>query len=276
MTGVVEGAHAQASNGLRMGTDIAELAGVVFLVAFYIWLIIVLVTPLCRWIVRLFAGLNSSLSDEAVRDRVTDTALGKVFLAAFWPFGEVKTRESTITDRDASITSARLLMDENRRLCEWKLASIRTIEQKAISQVTAAGIILAVVAAFGRDDLPFGYKAIPIALLIVAIMAYIRTAYMRVDGMPSFGDLNSDVLADPLDEGRLAIHAAGAWYEFGLELDAVNKSKARYATTGNFWLIAALFMILLLVSLAAPSGTANRGACCTPTPNPLMTGTPRF
>ncbi len=240
-----------------MGTDVAELGGVVFLVAFYIWLIIVLVTPLCRWIVRLYDGLHSSLSDEAVRDRVADTALGKVFLAAFWPFGDVKTREAAITDRDDSIPPARLPMDENRRLCEWKLASIRTIEQKAISQLMAAGIILAVVAAFGRDDLPFVYKAIPIALLIVAIMAYIRTAYMRVDGTPSFGDLNTDLLADPLNEGRLAIHRAGAWYEYGLDLDAVNKSKARYATTGNFWLIAALLMILFLVSVPAPSKSVD-------------------
>ena len=261
--------HAGASNEPRMGTGVAELAGVVFLVAFYVWLLIVLITSVCKWIVSSFGRLNSSLSDDAVRDRVAGTALGKVFLTAFWPFGDVQIPKATATDRDAAIVSAsiapaRLLMDENRRLCEWKLASIRAIEQKAIGQATAAAIIFAVLAAFSRDDLSFAYRAIPIASLVVAIAAYIKTAYIRAGGLPSFGPyLATDVIAEP-NEGRLAILAGNAWYAYGLELDAVSKIKGRYVKTGNFWLIAALLVILLLAVLPAAPSTTSHPVCCPP------------
>lgn len=244
-----------------MGTAVGELAGVVFLVGFYIWLIIVLVTPICQWIARAFARLNSSLSDDAVRDRVAEKPLGKVFLTALWPFGDLQLPAVTAAERDATVDAAsfaraRLRMDENRRVCEWKIASIRATEQKAIAQVTAAAIILAVLSAFGRDDLSFVFKAIPIAALIVAIAAYLKTAYIHMTSPPS-------VISEPLDE---------AWHDYGFKLDAVSKIKVRYVKTGNFWFIAALLMILLLAILPAAPNASNRGVCCPAVPTPRIPG----
>ncbi len=279
----VEGACGWASNAQEMAVDIAELAGVAFLVVFYLWLLSLALKPIAS----LFNGLYVWLCDEAVRDRIAASTPGRAFLAAFFPFGRVQVREVTDAHRDAAVASlrddyltevdgaatalARLLMDENRRLCEWKVAAIRAVEKKATSQIAAAGIILAVLAALDRSDLSIGYKAIPIAALVVAIMAYLKASYIRVGALPSFGHyLANGVIIEPLNEGRLAVLAAGAWHEYGLELEVVNETKARYVTTGTFWLVFALLMTLALMFVPGSSNATAQGAFSTPAPNDFM------
>jgi hypothetical protein len=150
-----------------------------------------------------------------------------------------------------SVSFARLMMDENRRICEAKLASIRTLETKAISQVTAAGTILGLLTAFGAG-IGVVFRDAAIAMLVVAILAYLRAAYVRSGTLPSFGHyLSKSVMSDPLNEARVATLAAGAWRDYSLEVEKDNAIKAQFVKAGNFWLQSALIAILVAVLLNA-------------------------
>lgn len=195
-------------------------------------------------------------------------------MVAFWPFGNVDLRKVTTANRTAalltlqpleikavsaeSLSLAKFLMNENRRISDYKLASVRSLEKKATGQITAAGTILALLTAFGTD-LPIILRAFPIAFLVVAIMAYIRASYVRTASLPSFSYYVSlEVIADPQNEARIAALAASAWGKYGLELERANTIKARYVRTGNFWLVLALLTILLLAFLPAlPKGPSE-------------------
>lgn len=195
------------------------------------------------------------------------------FVTAFWPFVRLKPRMIGNQDRTDAINAlraptyvrlnaesiglGRLLMDEARRVCELKLESIRALEKKALGQVTAAGTILAILAVFERS-LPFGYKAIPIVMLAVAVSAYLGAAYVREGKLPSIGVyLSRDVVSEPWNEARIAVRQAGAWKDYGLELEAANEAKARYVRTGNVWLIGALVAIVAAVFLPAWSKSST-------------------
>lgn len=187
----------------------------------------------------------------------------------FWPFAHVRLRAVTQKERveavasvrqdhllkldDKSIPLARLLMDENRRICEFKIASIRGLDTKAIGQVAAAGTILALLSAFG-SNLAFWARAIPIFFLIVAIAMYVVAAYVRTGALPSFGHyLSTGIIAEPKNEARVAMLAAGAWRDYSRDLEVVNETKAKYVKIGNVWLVGALLAILVAVLL--PSGS---------------------
>ena len=209
----------------------------------------------------------------------------RLFETAFWPFGKVERREVTDDERARVVASlqldylnkldaksvgfAQLLMDENRRVCEWKIASVRELEKKAIAFIAVAGTILTLLAAFGRD-LAFGYRAIPILLLVVAVMAYIKACYIRSGALPSAGHfLSTRVIEEPLNEARFALLTAGAWHQYGLDLEVANKTKARYVRTGNFWLVAALFAIVAVVFLPSAPNSPGSGVN-KPSPCPSM------
>jgi hypothetical protein len=173
-----------------------------------------------------------------------------------WPFGKVEpafiTEQQRIDAIDAlkapryrrlnneSVGLARFLMDEARRVCEIRIQSIRGLEGKALSLVPASGTVLAILVALGHS-LPPRFKLTAIAMLAVAIFAYLKAAYVRKGSMPSIGVyLSQAVILEPWNEARIAIRQAGAWRDYGFELQAANEIKARYVRTGNFWLIAGL------------------------------------
>lgn len=254
-----------------MAVAVAELAGVAFLVLFYLWLLSLVLKSFAS----LLRILYLWLCDETVRDRLTASGIGRAFYAAFFPFGDVAVASATddyVRKIDgASVALGRLLLDESRRLCKWKSAAIRALEKKATMQLAVAGVILAVLATLGRNDLTSAYRAIPVAALVVAIAAYMKASYIRVRALPSFGEhLTDDGVVEPLNEGRFAALAAGTWHEYDLDLEVVNKTKMRYVKTGNIWFIAALLITLLLVIAPGSSNATPPGAFGTPAPNDLF------
>jgi hypothetical protein len=180
---------------------------------------------------------------------------------AFYPWRPVKRRSISAEHHSAAeaslkdsiyptvtnISICRFLMDESRRVAEAKLASLRTLEGKAIAQVGVSGTILAILTAFGRD-IPLPWRAIPLALLVVAILCYLRAGYVRTGALPSLGGyLNDTVVADPENEARIALQLAGSWTEYGLEVEQDNKFKAQFVRAGAIWLQVALFSLLAVV-----------------------------
>jgi len=203
----------------------------------------------------------------------------------FWPFGRVTPRTIGARDLDDAVASlrkphlrrvnnelvglSRLLMDENRRICEHKLESIRSLEKKALGKITAAGTILAILAAFAQR-LPFSHELVPIIMLGIAVSSYVIGLYVREGALPSPGVfLSTEIISEPWNEGRVAVLLAGAWRDYGLVVEAANESKARYVKTGDFWLIAALVTIVLLVFLSARANSSVY-AGASPAPNPSI------
>lgn len=115
-----------------------------------------------------------------------------------WPFATLPRAGTTAEDHDEALRLlrspkfaqvgpdatplARFLMDENRRISEVKLATVRALEIKAISQAVAAATVLGLFAAFAPGEHP--YKAIPIGLLVLTVVAYILAAYVRMGRLP--------------------------------------------------------------------------------------------
>ncbi|HET6276262.1 MAG TPA: hypothetical protein VFE16_10075, partial [Candidatus Cybelea sp.] len=104
-------------------------------------------------------------------------------------------------------------------------------------------------------------------MLGVAVFAYLRAVYVREGALPSPGlYLSAGIVWEPWNEGRIATLLAGAWKDYGLELEVANEYKARYVRTGNVWLVVALVSIVVLGFL--PSGSksdTNAGASPAPT-----------
>jgi hypothetical protein len=185
-----------------------------------------------------------------------------------WPFrktvirvvtpGEIENSLAQLVHPDLAdvdlkaLSIAKLLMEENRRICEWKRGSIIALEKKATNLVAAAGTGLALLAAFNRD-LPFSYNAVPVVLLVIAVILLVIALYVREGALPSFGNYVSEVvLKEPCNEPRLYFIAARAWSDYAREIEATNRTKARYVRSGAIWLVIAIIAALVVVFISAP------------------------
>jgi hypothetical protein len=143
-----------------------------------------------------------------------------------------------------------LLLKEVQRVIDFKVASVRALEGKAVAQLGISGTVLGVLAAFGVN-IAFAWKALPAALLLLSTFAYLQAIYARHGSLPSLGGYMTDTIAtDAKNEGRIALLLAAAWSEYGFEVEQSNARKARFVRSGNFWLRLALLSLAAVVALA--------------------------
>lgn len=202
----------------------------------------------------------------------------KIFLeTAFNPWRAVQLRELTLDDYRAAeaslkpqrgqsppkyklVSLARFLLEETQRVVDVKIASIRSLEGKAIAQVGVAGTILALLAAFA-SQIPAGWKAAPLAFLLIAILAYVKAGYVRSGSLPTVGSyVTKRITSGEYNEREISLQLAVAWYEYGLELEQVNTIKANFMRAGNVWLQFALVVLVLQILFFGLYSTGKPGA----------------
>jgi hypothetical protein len=195
---------------------------------------------------------------DAIRGYLLDVALPwrdvKLPIVAPEQYGEVNT--SLAAGVSASIktpTVPMLLLTEVKRVVDFKVASIRALEGKAVAQMGVSGTVLGLLAAFSAN-IATAWKALPLSLLLLAILAYLQAIYIRTGSLPSLGAYMTDtIVTDETNEGKIALQLATAWNDYGLEAEQSNLRKARFVRSGNLWLRLALVSVVLVEFFAPRS-----------------------
>lgn len=167
--------------------------------------------------------------------------------------------DPTVANIQSGNDVATFVLGEIKDEARMKMEGLRNLEQKASTQITIAGTLIAIFTALNRHMDP-RWLTLPLSFFILAIIFSIWALWTRTEALPSPGAYNYEKTINNANKAQVAVVLAEAWIGYSLDVQLKAGQRRRIITAA--WLLIFLGLASLFYVSTYRGLSQNQAVHC--------------